>query len=181
MLFADIFILSQAALAVSDYNLKLYSREFQNKQSKRMFKETHKRQIVSMLSVVFCLWAANGSAQEIERQSFQVAPSSILSKATPVIDIARNVEAQDFEGNLVEEALNFNLGLKITPIAGLNLQADAWRQEIADAPAVTLNTDNAGNLPQLYIEDSAINEFNNNLRESDLSPVGNVLTGLHSP
>ena len=74
--------------------------------------------------------------------------------------MARNVEAQDFEGAMVEEALNFNLGVKITPIEGLNLQADAWRQEIADAPAVTVNTGAQAALPELFIEDSAINEFN---------------------
>ena len=72
--------------------------------------------------------------------SFRVDPASVLSTAVPVIELSRNVEAQDFEGALVEEALNFNLGVKITPVAGLNLQADAWRQEISDAPAVTLNT-----------------------------------------
>ncbi|HBJ91224.1 MAG TPA: hypothetical protein DDZ21_14775, partial [Gammaproteobacteria bacterium] len=110
------------------------------------------------------LWAINVSAQDAEpqteRRSFRVAPSSVLSRTTPIIDMARNVEAQDFEGAMVEEALNFNLGVKITPIDGLNLQADAWRQEIADAPAVTVNTGTQAALPELFIEDSAINEFN---------------------
>jgi outer membrane receptor protein involved in Fe transport len=110
------------------------------------------------------LWAICVSAQDTEpqaeRRSFLVAPSSILSKTTPIIDVARDAEAQDFEGAMVEEALNFNLGVKITPIEGLNLQADAWLQEIADAPAVTVNTAAQSALPKLFIEDSAINEFN---------------------
>ena len=110
------------------------------------------------------LWAICVSAQDTEpqaeRHSFRVAPSSILSKTTPIIDVARDAEAQDFEGAMVEEALNFNLGVKITPIEGLNLQADAWLQEIADAPAVTVNTAAQSALPELFIEDSAINEFN---------------------
>ena len=114
-------------------------------------------------------------AQEAEEQldSFRVAPTSILNMATPIIDVVRDVEAKDFQGNLVEDALNFNLGVKITPIEGLNLQADAWRQEIEDAPAVTVNTGLQNSLPQLYLEDSAINEFNmdnpligNNLQSS---------------
>ncbi len=92
--------------------------------------------------------------------SFQVSPSSILSSATPIFEVTRDVEAKDFRGDLVEDALNFNLGVKITPIAGLDLQADAWRQEIADAPAVTVNSGYDQSLPQLYIDDSAINEFN---------------------
>ncbi len=98
-------------------------------------------------------------AQE-KLDSFQVAPNSVLSTATPIIEIDRAVEAKDFQGTLVEEALNFNLGVKITPIEGLNLQADAWRQEIADAPAVTVSTGLQPQLPQLYLEDSSINEFN---------------------
>lgn len=98
---------------------------------------------------------------EEQLDSFQVSPTSVLNMmATPIIDVARNVEAKDFQGNLVSDALNFNLGVKITPIEGLNLQADAWRQEIADAPAVTVNTGLQPSLPQLYLEDSAINEFN---------------------
>ena len=108
-------------------------------------------------------WFASSAAQDVREtslSSFRVDPASVLSTAAPVIGLSRNVEAQDFEGTLAEEALNFNLGVKITPIAGLNLQADAWRQEISDAPAVTLNTGAQQVLPNLYREDSAINEFN---------------------
>ncbi len=121
----------------------------------------HTSLAVSVLSGVL-LFSGTALAQEAEEQldSFQVAPTSILNMATPIIDVARNIEAQDFQGNLVSDALNFNLGVKITPIEGLNLQADAWRQEIADAPAVTVNTGFQPSLPQLYLEDSAINEFN---------------------
>ncbi|MCG8415821.1 MAG: hypothetical protein MI746_16525 [Pseudomonadales bacterium] len=122
------------------------------------------------------LFSSTVLAQEAEEQldSFQVAPTSILNMATPIIDVARNVEAKDFHGNLVSDALNFNLGVKITPIEGLNLQADAWRQEIADAPAVTVNTGFEQSLPQLYLEDSAINEFNmvNPLIGNELSSNG---------
>lgn len=96
---------------------------------------------------------------EAQLSSFRVDPASVLSTAVPVIELSRNVEAQDFEGALVEEALNFNLGVKITPVAGLNLQADAWRQEISDAPAVTLNTGAQKAMPNLYLKESAINEF----------------------
>ena len=108
-------------------------------------------------------WLASAAAQDVNEtslSSFRVDPASVLSKAAPVIELSRNVEAQSFEGSLAKDALNFNLGVKITPIAGLNLQADAWRQEISDAPAVTLNTGAQQVLPNLYLEDSAINEFN---------------------
>ena len=114
-------------------------------------------------------------AQEVDvLDSFRVAPSSILSNATPIFEISRDVEAKDFHGGLVEDALNYNLGVKITPLAGLDLQADAWRQEVADAPAVTVNSGFDQNLPQLYIDDSAINEFNveNPLLGSQLQTSG---------
>ena len=104
--------------------------------------------------------AAAQDVNEAQLSSFRVDPASVLSTAVPVIELSRNVEAQDFEGALVEEALNFNLGVKITPVAGLNLQADAWRQEISDAPAVTLNTGAQKAMPNLYLKESAINEFN---------------------
>ena len=117
-----------------------------------------------ILCLALCAsWFASAAAQDVKKtslSSFRVDPASVLWTAAPVIELARNVEAQGFEGSLAKEALNFNLGVKITPIAGLNLQADAWRQEITDAPAVTLNTGAQQVLPNLYLEDSAINEFN---------------------
>ncbi len=117
-----------------------------------------------LLCLALCVsWFASAAAQDVNKtslSSFRVNPASVLGTAAPVIELSRNVEAQGFEGSLAKEALNFNLGVKITPIAGLNLQADAWRQEITDAPAVTLNTGAQQVLPNLYLEDSAINEFN---------------------
>ena len=117
-----------------------------------------------MLCLALCAgWFVSAAAQdvnEVQLSSFRVDPASVLGTAMPVIELSRNVEAQDFEGALVEEALNFNLGVKITPVAGLNLQADAWRQEISDAPAVTLNTGAQKAMPNLYLKESAINEFN---------------------
>ncbi|MBS24681.1 MAG: hypothetical protein CMQ28_03465 [Gammaproteobacteria bacterium] len=92
--------------------------------------------------------------------SFRIAPTSVLSEAAaPLFEIQRNLEARDIQGHVVEDALNFNLGLEITPIEGLNIRADAWQQEINEVPGnSTRGPEN--NLPQLYIEDSAINEFN---------------------
>lgn len=117
-----------------------------------------------LLCLALCTgWFVSATAQDINEaqlSSFPVDPASVLSTVAPVIELSRNVESQDFEGALVKEALDFNLGVKITPVAGLNLQADAWRQEISDAPAVTLNTSAQKALPNLFLEDSAINEFN---------------------
>ena len=92
--------------------------------------------------------------------SFRIAPKSVLSEAVaPLFEIARSQEAKDIQGHVVEDALNFNLGLQITPIDGLNIRADAWQQEINEVPGnITQNSQNG--LPQLYIENSVVNEFN---------------------
>ena len=56
----------------------------------------------------------------------------------------------------------------------LNLRADAWQQQIKDIPTGNLIKDWQGGIPQLYIEDSVINEFNldNPLIGSNLESTG---------
>ena len=65
--------------------------------------------------------------------SFRIASTSVIGDK-PLISIARNVEAKDFQGIQVEEALNFNFGVGFAPIEGLNLnlRADAWQQQIKE-------------------------------------------------
>jgi hypothetical protein len=92
--------------------------------------------------------------------SFRIAPSSSLVDDTPLLSIARSVEARDVEGNVVENALNFNLGVALSPLEGLNLRADAWGQEIAEGPASAASNGFQAQAPSLYLDDSAINEFN---------------------
>lgn len=91
---------------------------------------------------------------------FRIAPSSILNEEAPLLSIARSVEQKDFQGAVVDDALSFNLGMQIEPISGLNVSADAWRMQIDEAPSVVANNTWQGDLTNLYIEDSAINEFN---------------------
>ncbi len=93
--------------------------------------------------------------------SFRIAPSSALNEATPLLSIARNLEQKDFQGAVVEEALNFNLGLQLEPIVGLNVSADAWQLQVDDVPGTgTSSSSWQDGLPKLYLEDSAIKEFN---------------------
>lgn len=91
---------------------------------------------------------------------FRIAPSSILSEKTPLLSIARTVEPKDFQGGVVDDALNFNLGMQVEPISGLNVSADAWRMQIDEAPAAGVSNSWQGELNNLYIQDSAVNEFN---------------------
>ena len=93
--------------------------------------------------------------------TFRIAPTSVLSEAVaPLIEIARKTEARDLHGNIVEDALNFNLGMQITPIRGLEVNAGIWQQEIEQRSQSDGQMGSAWNLSQLYIEDSSINEFN---------------------
>jgi len=115
----------------------------------------------------------------IESDSFagiRIASTSQINNKTPLISIAHNLEAKDFQGVVVEDVLNFNLGVNFAPFQGLNLnlRADAWQQQIKEISAGNIGSDWSVNLPQLYIEDSVINEFNldNPLIGSDLKSTG---------
>ena len=93
--------------------------------------------------------------------SFRIGPSSILNGAVPALSIARNVEETGFEGAVVEEALNFNLGVAVEPLDGLSVSADAWRLEVNESTAqASLGRDWRPGASNLYIQDSTINEFN---------------------
>ena len=93
--------------------------------------------------------------------TFRIAPTSVLTEAmAPLIEIARKTEARDLQGSIVEDALNFNLGMQITPIRGLEVNAGIWRQEIEQRSQNDVQVGTMANLSQLYIEDSSINEFN---------------------
>jgi len=91
---------------------------------------------------------------------FRIAPSSILNEQAPLLSIARSIEQKDFQGAVVDDALGFNLGMQIEPIAGLSVSADAWSIQIDEAPASRINSNWQGGLAGLYIGDSTIAEFN---------------------
>lgn len=98
------------------------------------------------------------SGQNETVASFSLGSSSLLGDIEPSISVDRAVEAKDFQNGLVQEALNFNLGLQVAPFEGLSIRADAWRQQVEDNPA-RANGAQWASQPQLYIQDSEINEF----------------------
>ena len=101
-------------------------------------------------------------AQQNSPTTFRIAPAgSALIENTPLFSIVRSVEEKDFQGAMVEEALNFNLGLQLEPISGLSVRADAWQMQIDQAPAKGVDSnDRQTGFPRLYLDDSQINEFN---------------------
>ena len=106
--------------------------------------------------------------------SFRIAPSSSLIDA-PLFRIDRNIEHKDFQGAVIDEVLNFNLGVQVSPFTGLNIRADAWRLQVDEAPARSVGGNRWLNgSSQLYIEDSDISEFglDNPLLGSNLETQG---------
>lgn len=99
-----------------------------------------------LLAAAGLLAAVPASAQEIVRAddaagstlNFRIAPASPLSADSPLLSIVRDgsQDRQEIGNTVVEEALNYNLSVGITPLEGLNLHADAWRQQVEDAPAI---------------------------------------------
>ena len=129
--------------------------------------------VVGFIALLFCTPWQEGLAQTNvsvigseksgvdELATFKIGPTSVLSEAiVPLIEIARRTEARDIQGNIVENALNFNLGMQITPIPGLEVKAGAWRQEIDHTSRNNAQVGSSLNSSQLFIEDSLINEFN---------------------
>ena len=81
--------------------------------------------ITGFLALSFCAhWQdgyaqTNASAMSSEKSggddfaTFRIGPTSVLSEAVvPLIEMARRTEARDIRGNIVENALNFNLGMQ---------------------------------------------------------------------
>ncbi|MFT4670850.1 MAG: hypothetical protein ACI945_000182 [Pseudohongiellaceae bacterium] len=92
--------------------------------------------------------------------SFSLGPSAFLGDIEPSISVGRAVEEKSFQNNMVQEALNFNLGLQLAPFEGLSIRADAWRQQVEDSPAASSSDAKQwSSQPQFYIQDSIINEF----------------------
>lgn len=116
-----------------------------------------------------CLQATSVVAQDngslitegVGTASFQIAPSSALIENVPTFSIVRIDEEKDFQGAFVDQALNFNLGVKLEPFSGLSVSADAWQIQVDEMPAASVDRrDWQSTLPQLYLDDSQIKEFN---------------------
>jgi hypothetical protein len=103
-------------------------------------------------------------AQEIAQQpvpvaesdtfaSFRVSPTSVLSEAVaPFLEIARKQEATDFQGQIVEEVLDFNLGMQITPFQNGKIEVGAWESKTLEMPGSNFRGEPEAVFSQLHIE-----------------------------
>ena len=66
--------------------------------------------------------------------SFSIAPVSMPEETGGLIKVARTAETQDLRNGLVEDALNYSLGLQTSPVEGLRLDANLWRSQFDAAP-----------------------------------------------
>jgi len=77
----------------------------------------------------------SGSSQINKLISGLAAPTSLLSPGQSLLRVERELEPKDFQGLMVDETLNFNLGVELSPFKGFNFRADAWRLEIDEVQA----------------------------------------------
>lgn len=66
--------------------------------------------------------------------SFSIAPASMPDEAGGLIRVVRTAETQELRNGLVEDALNYSLGLQTSPVEGLKLDANVWRSQFDAAP-----------------------------------------------
>ena len=66
--------------------------------------------------------------------SFSIAPVGTTDEAGGLIKVVRTAETRDLRNGLVEDALNYSLGLQTSPVEGLKLDANVWRTQFDAAP-----------------------------------------------
>jgi hypothetical protein len=92
--------------------------------------------------------------------SFKVSPTSVLSEAVaPFLEIARKRETSDLQGEVVDEVLDFNLGMQITPIQNLRTEVGAWEQERFEMTGRGFQGGPQAVFSQLHIESFGVGEL----------------------
>jgi hypothetical protein len=92
--------------------------------------------------------------------SFKVSPTSVLSEAVaPFLEIARKRETSDLQGEVVDEVLDFNLGMQITPIQNLRTEVGAWEQERFEMAGRGFQGGPQAVFSQLHIESFGVGEL----------------------
>lgn len=115
---------------------------------------------------ILCLVAGLVYAGTAAAQSLPVltpdglAPTASATGVTPLFSLQRSLRPSEQQSQYLNDALSINLGLQVNPVNALSVRADAWRLELAEAPASALlgNGFSTG-LPQLVIEAPATSEL----------------------
>lgn len=113
------------------------------------------------------VFSQNDVGLSINESTAQAASS--LFQSSPVFNIERSVSEHTVEGDLVDKAFNFNLGMRLQPVQGLSLIADAWQMQLSAGPSVELDAK-----PKLYIGESSLRDFDleNPIIGDDLTSTG---------
>lgn len=90
------------------------------------------------------LWIDESTAQ---------SPSSLF-QSSPLFNIERRVSEHSLQGDLVNKALNYNLGMRLEPVEGLSLIADAWQMQLSTPLSVEPDTKT-----NLYADESSLRDF----------------------
>ena len=98
------------------------------------------------------VFAQNEVALTVNKQTDKSPSSLFLSY--PIFNLERSVSKRSLDGDLVDKALNFNLGMKLQPVQGLSLIADAWQMQLSAGPSVEVDAK-----PTLYNDESSFRDF----------------------
>ncbi len=100
-----------------------------------------------------------GASDADDLVSYRIVPSALMDKAGLLFSIERDQEEKDFRASVIDQAMNFNLGVEVTPLENLSLRAEAFRMTVDERPAGN-NAVTENDLPQIYLDEPRINEFN---------------------
>ena len=91
---------------------------------------------LGLLAPVFSAYGQNlaGDAAERALVSFSIAPAGMPDEVGGLIKVARTAETGDLRNGLVDDTLNYSLGLQAAPVEGLRLDANMWRSQFDAAP-----------------------------------------------
>ena len=98
------------------------------------------------------VFAQNEVALPVNKQTDKSPSSLFLS--SPIFNLERSVSKRSLDGDLIDKALNFNLGMKLQPVQGLSLIADAWQMQLSAGPSVEVDAK-----PTLYNDESSFRDF----------------------
>ncbi len=92
--------------------------------------------LLGALAPALSVYGQEIAETETERTmiSFSIAPAGLPDNSGALIKVARTAETQDLRNGLVEDALNYSIGLQTTPMEGLKLDANVWRSQFDAMP-----------------------------------------------
>lgn len=91
--------------------------------------------------------------------SFRIAPATQPDDAGALIKVVRTAELLDPRNGVVDDVLNYSLGLQASPLDGLKLDANVWRRQFDSLPSMTRSGDSSFRPELTYGEEPGVDGF----------------------